>query len=35
MTTDGVIFLTALIAAFGLFAIALAWADYRTRGIGK
>jgi len=32
MPTDVAIVVAAIVVAFGVFAVALAWADYHTRG---
>lgn len=35
MTLTDAFFLAAIIAAFTLFAVALAWGDYQTRGLDR
>ncbi len=35
MPTGDMIFVTAFIIAFGVFAIVLGWADWQTRNTGK
>lgn len=35
MPTDVAIVVVAIVVAFGVFAAALAWADYYTRGVRR
>jgi hypothetical protein len=35
MSTDQIIILTAIVAAFALFAAVLAWGDYQTRNLNR
>ncbi len=35
MPMGEVLFVSAVIIAFGIFAVVLGWTDHRTRGIGR